>query len=59
MITCAYCEDPQPVERDASCDGMPCHARPDSGKTREMHDDEGDCRRIDDIIVRAVEGCVL
>jgi len=58
MITGANRENAKPIERDANGDGTPGDPCPECGKASEMRQQEGNCRRIDDVIGFAVEHCV-
>src|SRR5207248_2291586 len=51
-------EDAHPIERDADRQRLPGHPGPDRGETGEMHQHEGDCRRIQDVVAVVFRGVV-
>ncbi len=54
VIAGADREDPQPVEHEADRDRRPGNTGPDGGDAGDVHEDEGNGGRIDDVVVHRV-----
>ncbi len=59
VVAPGHREHAQPIKDDSQGHGLPGDARPDGGETRQVDQDEGNGRRVDDIVVPASAGGVL
>ncbi len=59
VVAPGHREHAHPVERHPQGHGLPGDPRPDGGETGQVDQDEGDGRRVDDIVVPASAGSAL